>query len=92
MNPISLCIPRVDVSYKRETIKKIFENCLLGQIKKIDVVPNHKEKAKYNRVFVHFADMTCEQQCERLKNGGSIKIVYQEPWFWKCTLSRHANV
>lgn len=88
-NSISLCIPRVDSSYTKEYIRDVFIHCRLGNIDSIDVVPNHKENAKYNRVFVHYSDMTSEEgYLTRLLNGGSIKVVYEGPWYWKCMLSR----
>jgi len=62
-------------------------------IDRIDVVfketPNGE---KYKRVFVHFRawPTTYESQLVRRKllDGQEIKIVYDEPWFWKCSASR----
>jgi hypothetical protein len=65
----------------------------MGEIQRIDVVSKTTEKGeKFNRVFVHFkrwfsnenADMTRE----RVLNGKEIKIVYDDPWFWKVSAYR----
>jgi len=84
---VSLCIPRVECIYTKNDIQQIFDKCNLGEIGRIDIVSNHKEHAKYNRIFIHFKKMWNENAIERIRNGGSIKIVYNEPWYWKCTLS-----
>lgn len=85
---ISLCIPRVESHYNKEFILGVFNNCNLGLIDKVDIVPNHKEQAKFNRVFVHYKTMDNEALLTRLQNGSSLKIVFNNPWFWKCTQSR----
>jgi hypothetical protein len=85
---ISICIPRVDSSFTKEFIQSIFNNCQLGNIDSIDIVPNHKENAKFNRIFVHYSSMTSEFHLTRLLNGSSLKVVYEGPWFWKCVQSK----
>ena len=87
-NKISLCIPRVESTYTKEFIRGVFNNCHLGVIDTIDIVPNHKEHAKYNRVFVHYNEMTSDFHLTRLLNGSSLKVVYDGPWFWKCFQSK----
>lgn len=88
-NRISICIPRVDISCDKDFINNIFNKTNLGIIQKIDIVPNHKEKLKFNRVFVHFSEMTSEFHKNILESGKTIKIIHDFPWFWKCSLSRH---
>ena len=85
---ISICIPRVDNSFTKDFIQSIFNNCRLGNIDSIDIVPNHKENAKFNRIFVHYSSMTSEFHLTRLLNGSSLKVVYEGPWFWKCVQSK----
>jgi hypothetical protein len=85
---ISICIPRVDNSFTKDFIQSIFNNCQLGNIDSIDIVPNHKENAKFNRIFVHYSSMTSEFHLTRLLNGSSLKVVYEGPWFWKCVQSK----
>jgi hypothetical protein len=85
---ISICIPRVDNRFTKEFIQSIFNNCQLGKIDSIDIVPNHKENAKFNRIFVHYSSMSSEFHLKRLLGGGSLKVVYEGPWFWKCVQSK----
>ena len=85
---ISICIPRVDSCFTKDFIQSIFNNCQLGNIDSIDIVPNHKENAKFNRIFVHYSSMTSEFHLTRLLNGSSLKVVYEGPWFWKCVQSK----
>ena len=93
MNPVSLCIPRVFPNISEARIRRIFEELFLGSIARIDIVPTSNEKGeKFNRVFVHF-DMWCrnenaQQALARLNEGKEIKIIYDEPWFWKVSLYR----
>jgi hypothetical protein len=85
---VSLCIPRVENNYNKDFIIGVFNNCKLGVIDRVDIVPNHKENAKFNRVFVHYKSINNINLLDRLRNGGSLKVVYSNPWFWKCIQSR----
>jgi hypothetical protein len=83
-----LCIPRVYLKIEESRIRRIFEELNLGLIDHIDVVSKSTEKGeKFNRVFIHFKQWnTTENACvarERLLTGKEIKIVYDDPWFWK---------
>lgn len=92
-NVPSLCIPRVFSNWTEGRIRRVFDDLSMGEIQRIDVVSKTTEKGeKFNRVFVHFkrwfsnenADMTRE----RVLNGKEIKIVYDDPWFWKVSAYR----
>ena len=92
-NVPSLCIPRVFSNWTESRIRRVFDDLSMGEIQRIDVVSKTTEKGeKFNRVFVHFkhwfsnenADMTRE----RVLNGKEIKIVYDDPWFWKVSAYR----
>jgi len=68
----------------------------MGEIQRIDVVSKTTEKGeKFNRVFVHFkrwfANENADMARERLLNGKEIKIVYDDPWFWKVSAYREAK-
>jgi hypothetical protein len=86
-----LCIPRVFANIKEERIRKIFDELLLGSIDKIDFTPADKE-GKFNRVFIHFRTWAVNQNASRararLDEGKEIKIVYDDPWFWKVSAYR----
>jgi hypothetical protein len=68
----------------------------MGEIQRIDIVSKTTEKGeKFNRVFVHFkrwfANQNADMARERLLNGKEIKIVYDDPWFWKVSAYREAT-
>ena len=95
-NVPSLCIPRVFSNWTENRIRRIFDDLGMGEIQRIDVVSKTTEKGeKFNRVFVHFkrwfANKNADMARERLLNGKEIKIVYDDPWFWKVSSYREAN-
>ena len=74
----SICIPRVFAHISTQTISDIFQKKIkIGLIKKI---------------FIHFDLWYDDEKTSQLKtkflNGDIIKVVYDNPWFWKCSLSR----
>ena len=84
----SLCIPRVYPNIKEDRIRRIFQELALGELDRIDIVNKTSEKGeKFNRVFVHFKTWYTEGNAEvarkRLIEGKDIKIMYDDPWFWK---------
>ena len=89
----SLCIPRVFSNITEERICRIFGDLALGDIERIDMVSKTTEKGeKFNCIFVHFrrwyATKDADTARERLLNGKDIKIVYDDPWFWKVSAYR----
>ena len=92
----SLCIPRVFVNIDEKRIRRIFDELNMGDILRIDVVSKTTEKGeKFNRVFIHFkkwfSNENSDTARERLLNGKEIKIIYDDPWFWKVSAYREAN-
>jgi hypothetical protein len=90
---ISLCIPRVFTNITENQIRSIFEELSLGVIRKIDIVSITSQKGdNFNRVFIHFDkwfdNANANQTIERLQSGKDIKIMYEDPWFWKISLYR----
>lgn len=93
-----LCIPRVFANIGEARIRRIFDDLNMGQIEKIDIIGNRQggEKGeKFNRVFVHFKRWNdSENSCvarERLLNGKEIKVIYDDPWFWKIVAYRESE-
>jgi len=91
-----LCIPRVYQNITEGRIRKIFDDLDMGELEHIDVVPKTSEKGdKFNRVFVHFRRWNNSENAntarERLLNGKEIKIIYDEPWFWKISAYRESE-
>lgn len=96
-----LCIPRVYANISLSRIRKIFDDLGMGTLERIDIVSktstkpggNPLEKGeKFNRVFVHFRRWNDSENAniarERLLNGKEIKIIYDDPWFWKISAYR----
>jgi hypothetical protein len=91
-----ICIPRVYPNISESRIRFVFEKLNIGIIDHIDIVSKKNDKGeKYNRVFVHFYRWNnSENACvarERLLNGKEIKIIYDEPWFWKISAYRESE-
>lgn len=88
---VSICIPRVFNNIGWRRIKQVFIDLQWGYVERVDVIP----KGEYKRAFVHFApgkwNMSDKEACDvlaALKAGTEVKIVYDEPWYWKISLSR----
>jgi len=86
----SLCIPRVFANIDEHRIRRIFEDLDIGVISRVDIVrgkPCSNVKDQHNRVFIHFSrwynTMSAESARERLLNGQDLKVIYDDPWFWK---------
>ena len=94
----SLCIPRIIINdnITPSYIKKVFEK-LLGEksIGKIDLVKNMNEP-KFYRVFIQINYWSLNEKVqhirERLESGNQLKIVYEEPHFWRCSISRSSSL
>jgi len=69
-------------------VKGIFENLEIGEVERVDMVKKTNAAGKeFNRVFVHFKHWNDNESAnavkEKLLSGDSVKIVYDDPWFWK---------
>ena len=90
----SLCIPRVssDVTYK--DIYNTFNKLNIGQIQRVDII-NGKGNNNFKRAFIHFKNLFNNENAlfvkSRLDNGKDIKIVYNDPWYWKASLYRSSK-
>jgi hypothetical protein len=95
-NVPTICIPRVFSNINENRIRKVFDDLKMGAIERVDIVSKTTEKGeKFNRVFVHFKKWNTEGNAqiarERLLNGKDIKIVYDDPWFWKVSAYRQPD-
>ena len=90
----SICIPRTLHNVNWRQVKDAFEQVIgKGTVERVDIVPSkNSESTPFCRIFVHFRywpnspEITSIRQ--RLVNGEVIKVVYDNPWFWKCSASR----
>ena len=96
INIPSLCIPRVFSNIDEKRIRRIFDELNMGDIERVDIVNVQGEKGeKFNRVFIHFkrwlSNTTADMARDKLLNGKEIKIIYDEPWFWKVSAYRESR-
>ena len=92
-NVPSLCIPRVFPNITEARIRNILTELNMGTIQRVDIVSKMTPKGeKFNRIFIHFncwaSNPNANTARERLLNGKEIKIIYDDPWFWKISAYR----
>ena len=85
----SICIPRVFKNITIPFIVDIFQKQLkFGLIKKVNSVNNTDNNFK--KIFIDFEFWYDNESVDSIKqkliDGIIIKIVYDNPWFWKCAL------
>jgi|LauGreDrversion4_2_1035121.scaffolds.fasta_scaffold364012_2 hypothetical protein len=92
----SICIPRTFPTIRGEQTKRAvfntFKDLRIGHIDRIDTVhKTDKHGERFCTVYVHLTwntrDNLARETRQKLIDGQEIKIVYDEPWFWKCTAS-----
>ena len=94
-NP-SICIPRTLNNVNWRTVKDTFEQlCGKGTVERVDIVKKRDDPSPFCRIFVHMRYWPTDNPdvCairQRLIDGETIKVVYDNPWFWKCSAS-HAR-
>jgi hypothetical protein len=91
MSVVSLCIPRVFPNISEARIRYIFDQLSLGKIERIDIVSTTNAKGElFNRIFIHFIEWfkneNADHALQRLHKGDEIKVIYDDPWFWKVSL------
>ena len=90
---MTLCIPRVFSNIGEKRIRSVFYALKLGHIGRIDIVSKISERGeKFNRVFIHFErwfdTANAHSALKLLREGKDIKVIYDEPWFWKVSTYR----
>lgn len=83
---LDLCIPNVDMNTTKADIFKVFKGMQLGFIKKITELP-HKRSSSQKRIIFRLVgnkdDIMFAKMKEHLDTHGSVKLVYDIPWYWK---------
>ena len=85
----SICIPRALANVTWRDVKQVFETLFgEGSVQRVDVVKS-REETRFCRVFVHVRRWPEEMAATRQKllDGDAVKIVYNDPWFWRCVKS-----
>ena len=89
----SICIPRVFPNITQARVEAIFRNLGFGELEKVDMVKKTNSKGeKFQRVFIHFKKWNDDEQStqarQMLLNDQEVKVVYDDPWFWKLSASK----
>jgi hypothetical protein len=84
----SLCIPRAFSNITKDRVYRAFKDVDLGEIDHVDLIERTSEKGeRYLRIFVHFRRWYNNRNAmtarDRVLDGKDIKIVYDDPSFWK---------
>ena len=92
----SICIPRTFTTIRGEQTKRAvfntFRDLRVGHIDRIDTVHKTDQRGeRYCTVYIHLkwnmSNALARETRQKLLDGNDIKVVYDEPWFWKCTMS-----
>jgi hypothetical protein len=89
----SLCIPRVFNNINESRIRDVFDEVSLGKIHHIDIIERKNEKGEsFKRIYIHFEKWYWNEDAQsarkKLISGKEIKIVYDNPWFWKVSANK----
>ena len=92
----SICIPRTFPTIRGEQTKRAvfntFKDLRIGHIDRIDTVhKTDKNGERFCTVYIHLKwnvnNQLARDTRQKLLDGQDVKVVYDEPWFWKCTAS-----
>ena len=91
----SICIPRAFANISEARVRKVFDALNIFTIDRVDMIQRKNEKGEpYQRIFVHIREWSktadAAKARERLLAGKELKIVYDDPWFWKASLNTWA--
>lgn len=81
----SICIPRMESSISREYIYTKFQQLNIGRIDKLTEIPLRNDSS-YKRIILKLKLNNSKNAFdikEFLEKSGSVKIVYNMPWYWK---------
>ena len=84
----SICIPRIFPNISEKQIRYVFSILYLGVIDRIDIIPTLNKKGEPVKcVYIHFRQwnttVTSINTRKILLEGKCVKVMYDEPWFWK---------
>ena len=90
----SICIPRLFMNIQKERVYDVFTD-LFGHnaIERVDMIERKNNiGGECKRAFIHFKSWPHTEQATevrlKLLNGAEVKIMYDQPWFWRISASR----
>jgi len=90
----SICIPRTFANITWRDVRDKFEGIVgRGCVERVDIInKTNRQGQPYRCVFIHLKEWPVTELAlqvrERLLDGEDIKLIYDDPWFWKCKMSR----
>ena len=91
-----ICIPRVLNTISELQIRQIFNELEFGNIKYIHIVRALTVKGEmYGRVYIRLDKWLLNEKAQTVRRklllGKEIKIVYDNPWFWKISANKYQS-
>lgn len=87
----SICIPRVDMSVSRNYIEDVIRNMNIGYIETLNEIPLRKDPT-HKRVIMKMRwdknNVKTKEILNKMTEFGSVKLVYNMPWYWKVCPAR----
>jgi len=84
----TLCLPKIEKNTTKMQLFNVFDKYKFGYIKKIDLISISQNK----RAFIHYQTWNNNEKNNIIRgyldDGLDIKIIYEFPWFWKCSKSK----
>ena len=87
----SLCIPRISIDVPKEYIFNTLKGLNIGYITKLTEIPLKNDPSQ-KRIMIKICYNTEENSKEihkQLTDNGSIKLVYDMPWYWKIVVANN---
>ena len=89
----SICIPRVFDNIGEDRVRNVFQKLNIFEIGRVDIIQKQNDKGdKFKRIFIHIKEWfkfpDAVKAKERLASGKDLKIVYDDPWFWKISMNK----
>jgi hypothetical protein len=83
----SICVPFIFSNISRAHIRRVFEGLKLGKIACLDI---HIAQ-KCQRAYIYFDSWNANARVDNIKaqllEGKELKVIYNDPWYWKCYLN-----
>jgi hypothetical protein len=85
---ISLCIPKIDINTNKKTILQTFHKLNIGYIdyiREIIIQNDNNNKRIILNINLNMENELAKCIYETIMGDNTIKIVYNDPWYWICT-------
>mgnify|MGYP000557006012 CR=1 FL=1 len=90
---VSLCIPRISSTISKEFVYNTLKGIKMGYIQKLTEIPLKNDPTQ-KRIMIKICYNEKEdphQIRKQLDEFGSIKLVYDMPWYWKIVVANNPH-